>query len=61
MEKKTPGQIAYEADCKLKPYYHPRVDGTLIKRLPWQSLSAIARWSWERNPTPRDWKESSNG
>lgn len=40
MKSKTPGQIAYEADCNRRPYYHPRVDGTLIPRLSWQALSA---------------------
>lgn len=60
MESKSSGQIAYEADCLRKPYYHPRVDGTLIPRLQWQALGAIERWSWEKNPTPRNWKESGN-
>jgi hypothetical protein len=52
---KTPGQIAYETDCARKPFYHPRVDGILIARRPWDQLGAIERWSWERNPTPRQW------
>ena len=58
---KSPGQIAYETDCQRKPYYHPRIYGTLILRCSWQELSAIAKWSWEKNPTPRDWQESGNG
>lgn len=45
---RTPGQVAYEAELAVKPSYH---DGTL--RRTWAQLSAIARWSWERNPTPR--------
>lgn len=51
----SPGQAAYEADCQRKPYYHPRVDGTVIARVPWEQLSAIAKWTWERNPSPREW------
>lgn len=42
--EKTNGQIAYEADVKKKPVYH---DGTPRKH--WLELSAISRWSWERN------------
>lgn len=45
---KTPGQIAYEADCAYEPNYH---DGT--KRNRWEQLSYCAKDSWERNPTPR--------
>jgi hypothetical protein len=41
-------QEAYESDLKITPTYH---DGTA--RPSWERLSAIARWSWERNPTPR--------
>jgi hypothetical protein len=44
----TPGQQAYDADLIQQPLYH---DGTT--RPSWQQLSEIARWSWERNPTPR--------
>lgn len=47
----TPGQIAYDADCHARPRYH---DGALRKT--WAELPEYARWSWERNPTPR-WKE----
>lgn len=43
----TPGQRAYEADRRNRPFYH---DGT--PRPPWRELRPIARWSWERNPTP---------
>ena len=46
--EKTPGQLAYEADVRACPAYH---DGT--PRSSWEGLSDIARWSWERNPTPR--------
>lgn len=52
---KTPGQIAYEEDVSRKPFYHPRADGTVVPRLPWDQLGAFERWSWEKNPTPRDW------
>lgn len=45
---KSPGQLAYEADCDARPRYH---DGT--RRPYWGDLSDPVRWSWERNPTPR--------
>ncbi len=45
---RTPGQIAYEADVERVPLYP---DGA--PRRPWDELSALARASWERNPTPR--------
>lgn len=46
---KTPGQLAYEADCTETPLY-PH-DGS--KRLPWIKQCQIVRDSWERDPTPR--------
>lgn len=46
---KTAAQLAYEADVSRCPLYH---DGS--PRVGWDRLSAVARWSWERNPTPRD-------
>ncbi|WP_315759344.1 hypothetical protein [Bradyrhizobium sp. SZCCHNRI2007] len=51
---KTPGQLAYEADCALQPNYGDG-DGHLagMLRKPWHLLSDIARDSWERNPTVR--------
>lgn len=52
---KSPGQIAYEEDVRRKPKYHPRYDGTVLPRVPWGELGAIERWSWEKNPTPRNW------
>ena len=51
----TPGQKAYEEDVQRKPFYHPRVNGAVLPRVPWGELSAIAKWSWEKNPTPREW------
>lgn len=48
METKSPGQIAYENDCKARPHY----DGGYERRQ-WSQLCDVARWSWERNPTPR--------
>lgn len=44
----SPGQLAYEADCRATPRYH---DGAVRKD--WQDLCEVARWSWERNPTQR--------
>lgn len=48
LNMKTAGQIAYEADVMNQPRYH---DGT--QRKPWRDLQPFARWTWERNPTPR--------
>lgn len=48
VSRKTPGQLAYEADCAARPVYH---DGTTRK--PWGDLGDVEQWSWERNPTPR--------
>lgn len=45
---KTAGQLAYEADYKITPTYP---DGG--KRATWEQLDSVAKWSWERNPTPR--------
>lgn len=42
------GQLAYERDLQIQSRYH---DGSF--RPSWQKLNAIARWSWERNPTSR--------
>jgi len=46
-------RAAYEADVREMPTYH---DGA--PRVPWERLCAIARWSWERNPSPR-WSASA--
>ncbi len=48
MSTKSPGQLAYEADCAADPFYP---DGS--KRKSWAELTDVARLSWERNPTPR--------
>ena len=40
---KTPGQLAYQADCEVRPLYH---DGTA--RRTWAELDSVARQSWER-------------
>lgn len=53
MESKTPGQIAYEQELKIWPNYdHGQ------PRAPWSRLPDIAKWSWERNPTPRKTQNS---
>jgi hypothetical protein len=49
---KTAGQISYETDCQRAPRYH---DGT--PRKAWGELPEHAKWSWERNPTPRDYPQ----
>jgi hypothetical protein len=50
----TPGHAAYLEDCVRKPTYH-----TGEPRPTWQSLDEWARWSWEREPTPRQWSTCS--
>lgn len=45
--RKTPGQLAYEADVRIQPLYH---DGTA--RRGWETLCPAMRGTWERNPTP---------
>lgn len=44
------GQVAYEIDLTRKPTYH---DGQ--PRKTWAQLDEHARWSWNRNPTPRNY------
>lgn len=44
----TPGQLAYESELIRAPLYH---DGA--PRKTWTQLPDYAKWSWERNPTPR--------
>lgn len=46
------GKEAYDLDVEARPLYH---DGT--PRKSWDQLSDVARWSWNRNPTPRWAKE----
>ena len=46
--EKTDAQLAYETDCQNKPTYP---DGR--RRKPWADLHEVARYSWERNTTPR--------
>jgi hypothetical protein len=47
----TQGQIAYIEDCKRRPHYDNGAP-----RKAWAQLGAPERWSWERNPTAREWK-----
>lgn len=46
--KKSPGQLAYEAEVVTVPTYH---DGS--PRRPWHRLGDAAQCSWERDPRPR--------
>jgi hypothetical protein len=50
VKQKTAGQLAYEEDVRRCPTYH---DGT--PRLRWDQLVELTRWSWEIEPTPRDY------
>jgi hypothetical protein len=47
-ETKTPGQIAYEADCAIEPLYS---DGT--PRKTWAQLGELKQSTWEKLPTVR--------
>ena len=51
----TPGQNAYEEDCRRRPMYD---DGT--RRPAWDNLDQLSRDSWERNPTTRDWPREAH-
>jgi len=51
----TPGHAAYLEDCARKPTYE-----TGEPRRSWESLEDWARWSWEREPTPRQWLTCSD-
>jgi hypothetical protein len=42
------GRAAYEADVRRRPNYS---DGA--PRPGWDDIGEVARWSWNRNPTPR--------
>lgn len=52
IDMKTKGQIAYEQELEVVPYYHSGEH-----RKPWRELCDIAKQSWERNPIPR-WEKS---
>jgi hypothetical protein len=51
---KSPGQRAYEEDVRRRPLHH---DGS--PRRPWSVISDVAKWSWERDPSPRDWSQGT--
>jgi hypothetical protein len=44
------GKEAYEEDVRRSPLYH---DGS--PRKVWDQLSEAVQWSWNRNPTPREY------
>lgn len=46
--KKTPGQLAYEANVAASPTYH---DGT--PRRAWADLTDAIRDNWERHSVPK--------
>jgi len=46
---KSPGQIAYEAECAVWPYYY---DGS--PRTQWADLHPAIQANWDKNPTPRE-------
>lgn len=54
MTDPTAGERAYIEDCRRKPNYH-----TGEKRHAWAALCAVTRWSWERNPTAREYANAN--
>jgi hypothetical protein len=51
MEITMTGREAYEEDCRRRPTYP---DGT--PRKTWEELADVERSSWDRDPTPREWR-----
>lgn len=51
MPAKSPGQVAYEEDCRRRPTYH-----TGQPRRAWHELDNEVRHNWEKSPTPRNWE-----
>lgn len=45
------GREAYEEDCRRCPTYH---NGE--KRLAWEHLGRWCQATWDRNPTPREYR-----
>lgn len=52
-ETKTPGQMAYERDLALMPFY---CDGR--PRRQWSQLESVTKTTWERNPQPRNYENA---
>jgi hypothetical protein len=50
----TPGEAAYIEDVRRRPTYH-----TGERRRSWAQLDAHIKASWERDPTPREWKQAA--
>ena len=50
------GKEAYEEDVRRSPLYH---DGS--PRKVWDQLSEAVQWSWNRNPTPREYNGKAQG
>lgn len=53
MAQHTPGRIAYEEDVRRRPTYD---NGN--SRAAWNALPDYAKWSWEKNATPREWPQA---
>lgn len=53
-DRVTAAKAAYDEDVRRCPAYH---DGA--PRPAWEQLDPIAQWSWERNPTPREYRVRS--
>ena len=56
MNQKSPGQLAYEEDVRRCPTYHDS-----SPRRPWHEIDAVAQWSWERDPRPREFTHRKLG
>ena len=50
----TPGEFAYNEDVRRRPTYDKGAP-----RRSWAQLDDHAKASWERNPTPREWKQDA--
>ena len=50
----TPGEAAYREDVRRRPAYDKGAP-----RPTWAQLDDHAKASWERDPTPREWKQAA--
>ena len=53
----SPGHAAYLEDCRRQSLYI----GSDTKRRKWEELAPYVQATWEKNPTPRNWKGNGNG
>lgn len=51
------GEEAYAEDCRRQPDYPAQWGLEAAPRPAWSQLPEYAQWSWNRNPTPRGWRQ----